>query len=79
MNTECAKWSYSIPNVHKIFQMAIIYINIFQSENLKILPKLGFLVRRQTIWQPWTSTYIFNRVALPSKHDRFVTLCHNAY
>jgi hypothetical protein len=32
--------------------MAIKYINIFQSEALKIFPKLGFLVWKQTIWQP---------------------------
>jgi hypothetical protein len=31
-------------NALKIFQMAIKYINNFQSEALKNLPKLGFLV-----------------------------------
>jgi hypothetical protein len=41
-----------IPNVDKIFQMAIKYINIFQSEAIIIFPKLGFLVWKQTIWQP---------------------------
>jgi hypothetical protein len=30
--------------------MAIKYIIIFQSESLQNLPKLGFLVWRQTIW-----------------------------
>jgi hypothetical protein len=43
-NTKCTKWSKSIPNVRKIFQMAIKYINIFQFKALQNLPKLGFLV-----------------------------------
>jgi hypothetical protein len=30
-----------MPNVRKIFQMAIKYINILQSKALKNLPKLG--------------------------------------
>jgi hypothetical protein len=34
-----------------MFQMAIKYINIFQSEALQNLPKLGFLVWKKTIWQ----------------------------
>jgi hypothetical protein len=33
-----------IPNVCKIFQLAIKYSNSFQSEALQNLPKLGFLV-----------------------------------
>jgi hypothetical protein len=36
----------------KIFQMVIKYKNIFHSKALQILPKLGFLVWKQTIWQP---------------------------
>jgi hypothetical protein len=32
------------PNVCKIFQMAIKFINIFQYRSLQNLPKLGFLV-----------------------------------
>jgi hypothetical protein len=31
----------------------IKYINIFRSKALQNLPKLGFLVWKQTIWQPW--------------------------
>jgi hypothetical protein len=42
--TQCFKWSQNIPNVHKMSQMAIKYINIFLSDTLKIFPKLGFLV-----------------------------------
>jgi hypothetical protein len=33
--------------------MAIKSRNIFQSKALQHLPKLGFLVWKQTIWQPW--------------------------
>jgi hypothetical protein len=44
MNTKCSKWSYNIPKVCKIFQMAIKYINIFKSTALQNFPKLGFLV-----------------------------------
>jgi hypothetical protein len=33
-----------IPNVLKILEMVIKYINIFQSKALQNLPKLGFLV-----------------------------------
>jgi hypothetical protein len=52
MNTKCTKWLYNIPNLHKIFQMAIKYINIFQSKAIQNLPKSGILVWKQTIWQP---------------------------
>jgi hypothetical protein len=43
-NTKCTKWSQNIPNINKILQMAIKYIGIYQSEALKFVPKLGFLV-----------------------------------
>jgi hypothetical protein len=33
-NRKYTKWSYTIPDVRKIFQMAIKYINIFQSKAL---------------------------------------------
>jgi hypothetical protein len=33
--------------------MVIKYNNIFYSKALQILPKLGFFVWKQTIWQPW--------------------------
>jgi hypothetical protein len=42
-----------IPSGHKIFQKVIKYNNIFYCKALHILPKLGFLVLKQTIWQPW--------------------------
>jgi hypothetical protein len=37
--------------------MAIKYINIFQSKALQNLPKLGFLIRKVPIWQPWPKTF----------------------
>jgi hypothetical protein len=53
----------NVPNEHKlyemvikypeIFQMSINYTDIFQSKAHQNLPKLGFLVLKQTIWQPW--------------------------
>jgi hypothetical protein len=39
-------------SIKYLFEMAIKYINIFLSETLKIFPKMGFLVGKQTIWQP---------------------------
>jgi hypothetical protein len=44
MNTKRTKLSQNIPNVRKIFQMAIIYINIFPRKALQNLPNLGFIV-----------------------------------
>jgi hypothetical protein len=44
MRTKCTQCSKNIPNLHKIFQMAIKYINIFLSKALQNVPKLGFLV-----------------------------------
>jgi hypothetical protein len=52
MNTKCTEWLKNIPNGCKIFQIAINYINIFQSRALQNLPKVGFLVWKETIWQP---------------------------
>jgi hypothetical protein len=38
--------------------MAIKHFNIFPSKALKTLPKLGFLVRKQTIWQPRSAWWL---------------------
>jgi hypothetical protein len=52
-------------NGREIFQMVIKYNNIVHSKALQILPKLGFLVWKQTIWQPWSvSAVIYNRLNL---------------
>jgi hypothetical protein len=66
---KCTKWTQNIPNVHKIFRMAINYINIFQTEALKFFPKFLFLVWKQTIWQPW----LVWKKTKPTKH--FVKGC----
>jgi hypothetical protein len=33
-------------------QVSIKYTNVFHCKTLQNLPKFGFLVRKQTIWQP---------------------------
>jgi hypothetical protein len=38
--------------------MAMKYTNIFQSKALQNLPKLVFLVRKQTIWQPCSASIL---------------------
>jgi hypothetical protein len=45
------------PKCPKIFQKDLKYINIFPSKALQNLPKLGFLVRKETIWQPWLEAF----------------------
>jgi hypothetical protein len=40
MNTKYTEWSQNIPNIHKVFQMAIQYINNFQSEALKFFSQI---------------------------------------
>jgi hypothetical protein len=34
-------------------QVAIKYTSILRCKTLQNLPKFGFLVWKQTIWQPW--------------------------
>jgi hypothetical protein len=57
MTEKYSKWPNNIPNDHTIFQMTIQYTSIFHSKALQNLPKLGFLVWKQTIWQPWISPH----------------------
>jgi hypothetical protein len=49
------KWENvpNLPNNTKIDQMAIKCTNIFHRKTFQKLPKLGFLVLKYTIWQPW--------------------------
>jgi hypothetical protein len=51
MNIKCTECLLNIPNVLKIFQIAINYNTIFPFKALQNLPK--FLVPKETIWQPW--------------------------
>jgi hypothetical protein len=62
INTNCTKWSLNIPNVHKIFQMAVKYINSFQSEDLEFFSKLGFfgLKTNHLATLTWTTTKDFS-------------------
>jgi hypothetical protein len=55
MTTKYTKWPYvKYFQWLKIDQKVIKYTNIFHHcKTLQKLPKLGFLVRKQTIWQPW--------------------------
>jgi hypothetical protein len=53
--------------------MAIKYINIFQSKALQDLPKFGFFVWKETIWQPcsagcWNYLVIKPRYHFPRYH-----------
>jgi hypothetical protein len=43
----------NIQTVYKIYQMAFQCTNIFQSKALQNVIKLGLLVRKYTIRQPW--------------------------
>jgi hypothetical protein len=52
-----------IPNGNNIFQVAIEYTKLFDSKALQILPKLGFLVWKYTIWQPCPGQ-LFNTLSM---------------
>jgi hypothetical protein len=43
-------------------QVSIKYTSIFHRKTLQNLPKFGFLVRKQTIWQPWSSSFSLSPV-----------------
>jgi hypothetical protein len=47
----------NIPNDLKIPQMAIKYTSIYYCKTLQNLSKLGFLVWKETVWQPWRALY----------------------
>jgi hypothetical protein len=53
ITTKCTKWLWNVPNGRKLYQMLIKHTNIFNRNSLQNLPKLGFLIRKYTIWQPW--------------------------
>jgi hypothetical protein len=50
--TKYTKWPWNISNSSKIDQMVIKNTKIFHCQTLQNSPKLGFLVWKQTIWQP---------------------------
>jgi hypothetical protein len=53
MNTKVPNGNKISQNVHNLFPKALKYINISPSKAIQNLTKLGFLVRKETIWQPW--------------------------
>jgi hypothetical protein len=55
--------------------MAIKYINIIQSKALQNLPKLGFLVWKETIWQPCYEDPTFLPFTRKKARDRDLILC----
>jgi hypothetical protein len=54
--------------------MSIKHINIFQSKALQNLPKLGFLVLKQTIWQPGAANEIKKKKG--SHQKPFLAISH---
>jgi hypothetical protein len=42
-----------IQNGRKSYKMTVKYTHIFHSKAHQNIPKLEFLVLKQTIWQPW--------------------------
>jgi hypothetical protein len=53
MTIKYTKRPQNIPNGRKKDLMAIKYINNVHYKTLENLPKLGFLVWKYAIWQPW--------------------------
>jgi hypothetical protein len=42
--------------------VSIKYTNIFHCKTLQNLPKFGFLVCKQTIWQPWFGPVVRHKI-----------------
>jgi hypothetical protein len=55
MTINYMKWPQNIPKCGKIDQTDLKCTNIFHCKIKQNLPKLGFLVRKYSIWQPCTS------------------------
>jgi hypothetical protein len=53
--------------------MVIKYTNIFLSKTLQNLPKLGVLVWKQTIWQPWPAD-VWHVLNLPKSWFQWKTI-----
>jgi hypothetical protein len=51
-----------------------IYTNISHNKTLQNLPKIGFLVWKQTIWQPWCK-YNYVNISLVQTSLRNVQIC----
>jgi hypothetical protein len=53
ITVKCTKWPQKRANGRKL--MAIKYTNIFHCKTHPNFPKLGFLVWKYAIWQPWSA------------------------
>jgi hypothetical protein len=58
------KWPWNIPNCLKIFKMARKYTNIFLSEVVQNISKLGVLVCKYNIWQPGFQLHFFDNQSI---------------
>jgi hypothetical protein len=47
------KWPLNVTKGRKVFQMAMLYTNIFHLKAPQNIPKFGYLVWKYNIWQPW--------------------------
>jgi hypothetical protein len=56
MTTTYTKRPQNIPNSYKVDKLSINYTNFFHCKTLQNLPKLGFLVWKYAIWQPWSAS-----------------------
>jgi hypothetical protein len=52
--TNYSKWSQNIPIAHEIYQVSIKFNKIILLQAFQNISKLGFLVWKYTIWQPWS-------------------------
>jgi hypothetical protein len=58
MSTTSTEWSQNIPNILKVFQMALKYINIYQSEALKFFPNWDFWFENKPSGNPAYILYV---------------------
>jgi hypothetical protein len=54
------KCPWYVTQDRNIGQVSIKYTVLFHCKTLQNLPKFGFLVWKQTIWQPWPRNVGFN-------------------
>jgi hypothetical protein len=75
------KWPYNVPNGLNIFKMAKECTKLFHSKALQNLPKLGFLVWKQTIWQPWFQPILHppSQPSQPTIHQHLTTGVHGKF
>jgi hypothetical protein len=72
--TICTKCQLNITKDRKMDQVSIKYTNILHCKTLQQFPKFGFLVWKQTIWQPWFPSQCFPRRRKLGWHKTLETL-----